>query len=135
MTAKQLCSVIMDDCFGALTEFCSRRAWLELVRKHNDETNDYHLPLYEDVVIGFELIACRDILRINSYSVWMLANALRAIVAGWNLQLCGDVTGIFCSRSVDLLELTVTSIPYKNNVLCLSIIPKATESKKVYTIT
>jgi hypothetical protein len=46
MTVKQLCSVIMDDGFGALTEFCSRRAWPELVRKHNDQTDDYHLSLY-----------------------------------------------------------------------------------------
>ena len=75
------------------------------------------------------------IVRINLSSVWMLANALRAIVAGWNFQLCGGVTGNFCSRNVDLLELSVTSIPCKNNVLCLSIILKATESEKVYTIT
>ncbi len=64
----------------------------------------------------------------------MLANALRAIIAGWNFQLCADVMGNFFSRSVDLLKLSVTSIPCKNNVLCLSIIPKATESEKVYTI-
>jgi hypothetical protein len=93
--------------------------------------------MYEDVVIGHKLIACRDITRINLSSVWMLANALRAIVAGWNFQLCcdSDVTGNFCSRSVDLLEFSVTSIPCKDLVLCLSIIPKATESQKVYTIT
>ncbi len=107
----------------------------ELVRKHNDATDDYHLSLYEDIAIGHELIACRDIVQINLSSVWMLANALRAVVAGWNFQLCGHVTGNFCSRSVDLLELSVTSIPCNNNVLCLSIIPKAMESEKVYTIT
>jgi hypothetical protein len=38
MTAKQLDSVIMDDSFEALTEICSRSAWSELVRKHNDQT-------------------------------------------------------------------------------------------------
>ncbi len=105
------------------------------MRQHNDQTDDYHLSLYEDVVIGHELIAFRDIVRIKLSLVWMLANALRAIVAGWIFQLSGDVTGNFCSRSVDLLELSVTSIPCKNNVLCLSIIPKATESEKVYTVT
>jgi hypothetical protein len=66
MTANQLGSVIMDNGFGALTEFCSRRAWSEPMRKHNHETYDYHLS-----------------------SVWMLANTLRAIVAEWNFQLCG----------------------------------------------
>jgi hypothetical protein len=85
-------------------------------------------------VTGYELIAARDVVRINMSSVWMLANALRAIVAGWYFQLCADVTGNFCNRSVDLLEFSVTSIPCQNNVLCLSIIPKATESETVYTL-
>jgi len=45
MTAKQLGGVIIDYGFGAFTEFCSRRAWFELMRKHNYETYDYHLSL------------------------------------------------------------------------------------------
>jgi hypothetical protein len=67
----------------------------------------------------------------------MLANALHAIVAEWNFQLCADVAGNFCNRSVDLLEFSVTSIPCQNNVLCLSIILKATvtEIEKVYKLT
>ncbi len=61
----------------------------------------------------------------------VLANALRAIVAGWKFQLCADVTGNFCNISVDLLEFSVTSIPCQNNVLCLSIIPKATVTETI----
>jgi hypothetical protein len=64
----------------------------------------------------------------------MLANALRSIIAGWNFQLCADVTCNFCNRSVDLLEFSVTYLPCQNNVLCLSIIPKATESETVYKL-
>jgi hypothetical protein len=79
-TAKQLGSVRLDDGFGALTDFCSLRAWPELVHKHNDQTYDYHLQLYEDVVIGHELMAERDIVLINLSSVWMLANALRTLL-------------------------------------------------------
>jgi hypothetical protein len=86
-------------------------------------------------VIGYELIAARDGVRINLPSLWMLANALRAIVAGWNFQLCADVPSNFCNRSADLLEFSVTSIPCQNNVLCVSIIRKATESEKVYKLT
>ena len=86
-------------------------------------------------MIGYELIAARDGVRINLPSLWMLANALRAIVAGWNFQLCADVPSNFCNRSADLLEFSVTSIPCQNNVLCLSIIPKATESEEVCKLT
>ncbi len=105
------------------------------MRQHNDPAIDYHVSLYEYVVIGHELIAARDVVRINMSSVWMLANlnALCAIVTGW--IFCADVTCNFCNRSVDLLEFSVTSIPCQNNVLCLSNIPKATESEKVYKLT
>ena len=104
-----------------------------------DPAIDFHVSLYDYVVIGYELIAERDVVRINLSSVWMLANALRAIIAGWNFQLCADVTGNFCNCSVDLFEFSVTSIvvesiPCQNNVLCLSIIPKATESEPVYKL-
>jgi hypothetical protein len=119
---------MIADSFGSLTEFCIRSSWSGPVRKHNDPAIDYHLPLYEYVVIGCELIAERDVVRINLSSLWMLANALRAIVAGWKFQFCADVTSNFCSRSVDLLGVSVTFIPCQNNVLCLSIILKATES-------
>ncbi len=73
-------------------DFCILSAWSQLVGKHNDPANDYHLPLYDYIVIGHELIAERDIVRINLSSLWMLANALRAIVAGRNFQLCAEVT-------------------------------------------
>jgi hypothetical protein len=136
LTAKQLGSFIIAVNFRSLTEFCNRSVWSEAVRKHNDPAIDFHVSLYDYVVIGYELIAERDVVRINLSSVWMLqvANALRAIIAGWNFQLCADVTGNFCSSSVDLLEFSVTSMPCQNNVLCLSIIPKASESEMVYKL-
>ena len=75
---------MIADNFGSLTEFCMRSSWSEVVRKHNDPALDYHVSLYDYVVIGYELIAERDVTRIYSSSVWMLANALRTIITGWN---------------------------------------------------
>ncbi len=105
LTKKQLGSFEIEDVFGNLTDICIRSLWSELVRKHNDPASRYHLSLYEYVVIGHELIMERDFMRINLSSLWMLANALRAIDAGWKFQLCLDVTSNFCSGSMDLLEL------------------------------
>ena len=131
LTAKQLGGFIIAVNFGSLTEFCNRSLWSEAVRKHNNPAIDFHVSLYDYVVIGYELIAERDVVQINLSSVWMLCVAVRAIIAGWNFQLCADVTGNVCSRSVDLLEFSVTSILCQNNVLCLSIIPKETESERL----
>jgi hypothetical protein len=48
------------------------------VRKHNNPAIDYHVSLYEYA----ELIAERDVVQIKMSSVWMLAKAISAIVAG-----------------------------------------------------
>ncbi len=59
----------------------------------------------------------------------MILNALRAIVAGWEFQLNGDVAVKLCRKNIDLVEFGVNSIPKLNNVLCLRVIPKGTESE------
>ncbi len=65
----------------------------------------------------------------------MLRNARRAITAAWVFQLNANVTCSFCWSSVDLVEFWIKSVPCRNNVLCLSLIPKATENEKIYQIT
>ena len=65
----------------------------------------------------------------------MICNAFRTKIAGWGFQLNGDVTGKFCSKSVDLVEFSVTSIPKQNNILCFGVIPKGSESEIIYKIT
>ena len=134
MTAKQVGSET-DDTFGNLLQFTEDHDFSDLMRKHNDLEDPYHFDLFEFVVLGGELRAQRDIVRITIASPWMLANALRAIIAGWGFQLNGDVTGKVCRASVDLLQFGINSIPHRNHVLCLAIIPKATESETVCQIT
>ena len=77
-------------------------------------------------MIGHEFDAAHDLVRIHFSSLWMLSNVLRAINAGWVFQLNGNVTGNVCRADIDLLELSVTSIPAQNNVLCISTILHAT---------
>ncbi len=62
-------------------------------------------------------------------------NSFLDIVAGWGFQLNGDVTGELCRKSIDLVEFNINSIPKHNNVLCLGVIPKGTESETIYQIT
>jgi hypothetical protein len=64
---------------------CKSNDWRELVRKHNDPDDSYHLRFFYFVVIGSEVIAERDIVRINFSSPWMLANSLSV-----QLQQVGD---------------------------------------------
>ena len=84
------------------------------------------------VVLGSELIAQHDIVCITVASLWMLANVLQAIIAGWGFQLNGNVTCKVCRARVDVLGFGINLISKRNNVLCLAIILKATEGEKVY---
>jgi hypothetical protein len=125
----------LDDSCGSLSLFAGKNRWSELVSRHNDQEDPYHLQLYEFCIIGHHLDAAHDIVRLNFSSPWMLLNALRSIASGWVFQLNGDVTGKVCRADIDLLELSVTSMPCQNNVLCISTIPRATESETAYKFT
>ncbi len=88
-------------------------------------------------MIGSDVQAAYGILRINLSSLWVLLNYLRAVKAGWSVQLNGEGTGDFCRHTVDMVALTVTSIPHQTNVLCVSIIPgpQKAESEAAYHFT
>jgi hypothetical protein len=131
---KQLKGFTLDDSYGKLQEFADLHLWSTLVRRHNDPEDDYHIGLHDFCVIGHQNMAAFDVLRMNMSSLWMLTHAFRAIKAGWVFQLNADVTSKLCRKSVDLLSFSVTSIPKRNNTLCLCIIPTATESEKAYTV-
>ncbi len=56
----------------ALTVLVETNRWSELVRKHNDKDDPYHLKLFEFCVIYLEFDAAHDIVRINISSLWTL---------------------------------------------------------------
>jgi hypothetical protein len=109
------------------------------VRRHNDPEDVYHIGLHDFCVICHQNEAAFDVLRMNMSSLWMLTHAFSTIKAGWGFQLnaesdVADVTGKLCRKSVDLLAFSVTSIPKRNNTLCLCIILSTTESEQAYTV-
>ena len=135
LCAKQLKGFEIDDTFGTLDQFAGRFLWSDLVDKHNDPSTDYHIDLFAYCVIGYQTdLAEHDVFQLNLSSLWMLLHVFRAIRAGWVFQLNSDVTGKVCRKSVDLLSLSVTSIPRRTNTLCLCIIPHTTESEQAFTV-
>ncbi len=104
MQQKMLGGDVVDDNFGSMTTFADDNHWAELVRKHNDAEDSYHLKLFEAaVIIGSDLQAARGIVCLNFTSLWMLLNAFRSIKSGWLFQLNSDVTGNVCRADIDLL--------------------------------
>ena len=130
LTKKHVDGFELTDSFGSLTDFSDLNLLSVLMRKHNDPEDVFHFRLCAFLVLGSQVTAERDLVRITFGSAWMICNAFRAIIAGRGFQLNGDVTCKFCNKSVDLVEFSVTSIPKQNNILCLGVIPKGTESEK-----
>jgi hypothetical protein len=134
LCAQQLNGFNLDDSYGKLQEFADCHLWSTLVRRHNDPEDVYHIGLHDFCVLGHQNEAVFDVLRMNMSSLRMLTHAFRTIKADWGFQLNADVTGKLCRKSVDLLAFSATSIPKRNNTLCLCIIPSTTESEQVYTV-
>ena len=132
--AKQLKGFELNDSFGKMEEFADTNLWSELVRRHNDPVDSYHIDLHDFCVIGHQNEAAMDVLRLNLSSLWMLSHAFRVIKTCWGFQLNADVTGKVCNKSVDLVAFSVTSMPKRNNTMCLCIIPATTESEPCATI-
>ena len=86
----------MDGSFGNLVQFTEVNDCSALIHTHNDPEDPYYFKLFEFVVLGSEFLPERDLALITVASLWMLANVLRAIIAGWGFQLNGDVTGKVC---------------------------------------
>ncbi len=78
----------MDNKFGSLTTFAQENRWSEseLVRKHNDADDPYHLKLFEFCIISTDVQAARGIVHLNFSSLWMLLNAFRSIKSGWSFR-------------------------------------------------
>ena len=96
LTKKHVDGFELDDTFGSLTDFSETNLFSALMRKHNDPENAYHFRLFGFLVLGSQVTAEHDLVRITFGSVWMILNAFRAIIAGWGFQLNGDVSGKFC---------------------------------------
>ena len=101
------------------------------MRKHNDPEDAHHFRLFEFLVLGSQVTAEHDLVRITFGSLWMICNAFRAIIAGWEFQLNGDVNGKFCNKSIDLVEFLVTSIPKQTIFFAWALFLRELRAKKI----
>ncbi len=83
-------------------------------------------------VIGCELQAVHGRVLTNFLSLWMLLNVIPSRLG---FQLNSEVISNLCLANIDLLELSVTPMPFQNNVLCISTIPRGTEGETMAVLT
>jgi hypothetical protein len=85
---QMLQGAAVDDKLGSLTTFAEGNSWSELVRKHNDADDPYHLKLFEVCIIGSDLHVAHGIVRLNFsledapqrvplHQVWLVVSAQR----------------------------------------------------------
>jgi hypothetical protein len=126
---------VMDDSYSALEKFVESKWFETLLEQHNDPDCDYHINLFEPIVIGKDLNPSDDIVYFVLSSLWFLFNIYRNIECGWLFQLNGDVTYCINRAGVASLSLGVNSLGHVNNPICWAIIPEKTEGRKTYAET
>ena len=126
---------VMDDSYSALEKFVESKWFETLLEQHNDPDCDYHINLFEPIVIGKDLNPSDDIVYFVLSSLWFLFNIYRNIECGWLFQLNGDATYCINRAGVASLSLGVNSLGHVNNPICWAIIPEKTEGRKTYAET
>ncbi len=80
----------MDDKYGALVNLVDEEWFATLLERHNDPEPDFHLNLFDVVIIGKGLNPADDIMYMNMSSLWNLLSWLRSVEAGWFAQLINE---------------------------------------------
>jgi hypothetical protein len=65
LTVQQLQGITINESFGTLQALSEAKWFATLVARHNDSNGDYHLNMFETVLIGRDLPAERDIVHLN----------------------------------------------------------------------
>ena len=91
---ESLQSGAIDDSFGHMSRLVEQRWFPTLLNAHNDPDAEFHFDMFDvfQVIIGKDLNPADDIVYMNMTSLWHILNWLWAILAGWLIQLNGDVT-------------------------------------------
>ncbi len=102
--------VEMDDSYAALEAFVDSKWFETLLAQHNDPDCDYHLNLFEPIVIRKDLNPSDDIVYMVLSSLWFLFNIFRNIECGWLFQLNGDATYCINRAGIASLSLGINSL-------------------------
>jgi hypothetical protein len=87
ISQRQLFGCKLKGTFGSLEEFEQHYMWSDMVRRHNDASDDFHIGMFDFCVIGHQTMAEWEVFRLDLSSPFLLEHAIRAIKAGWTIQL------------------------------------------------
>ena len=135
LTKQKLAAATVPESLGELIEWCETNDFHAALLRHNDPADEYCLPLFSVFVIGHDIKPERQAIHVNLSSPWFLANAIRALEAGWIVQLNGDGTFGFCRAAVDMIGLGFCSMGGANHPACWSYIPHQGEGELMYHVT
>ena len=89
ITSESL-GVEVDGTYGTLVDFASKIFIGDLLKKHNDPDDAYHLTMFDTMCLGYQVDSSSNIVYIVLSNTWMMFNIVRALVCGWPMELQGD---------------------------------------------
>jgi hypothetical protein len=119
--------------FASIAAFGSRIWFGDILRRHNDDADEYHHddPHKVFCIGNVAEDAAGEEMYLELANIWGILNIARALETGWKVCMSGDGTGRLCSKQITLVSLGVNSIPAKFNTLNYCIGP--VENQDLYS--
>ena len=89
ITSESL-GVEVDGTYGSLVDFASKIFIGDLLKKHNDRADEYHLTMFDTMCLGYQVDSSSNIVYLVLSNTWMMFNIVRALISGWPMELQGD---------------------------------------------
>lgn len=132
LAVNELYGISVDDTVQSVQLFC-QSAWLgDLIARHNDADDLFHLDLFAPVCIAYKLDQGNDMFFVALSNPYMLLELSRQVNCGWALQLQVDTTFKICDRDLNKLTLGLNSLGAHYHPLSVNIIPGNAESAVMY---
>jgi hypothetical protein len=100
--------VKLDDTHGPLTRLCNKLDFIQLIARHNDPDDEYHLDLHSVICLGAQWKGGNTFMETST--VDLLLNVGRAIGSKWELHIQSDGTFGLCASDIGVINFGVNSL-------------------------
>ena len=118
---------------GTLKEYASHHSMAKLIKRHNDNTDTFHLNYYTMFLASSMFYDDSTDFSMFFTNIFMLTTVFRIHESGWPLNFAVDLFHRFCTADVKMIGYGMLTLGGRHNPVLFGTIPdKHGESKRMY---